>query len=130
MHPTIHFQSRLFDLSQEPANPINPIAGVSVLDWLRARLPADMAMSGSEAEDWGWYCTVNWQGRSYLIGASAHEDADGNHEWIVQIEKHRSLKERLLGRAKLDTADPCFLALHGLIAQEPAFTQLSVEPGA
>jgi hypothetical protein len=97
MHPVIHFQSRLFDVSGEPENSINPIPGSSLLEWLRSRALSDLAMSAPVAEDWGWYSHLDWQGRSYMVGACAHENPDGNHEWILQIEKSRPFKERTFG---------------------------------
>ena len=126
----IHFQSKLFDTSLEPDNPINPIRGSSLLDWLRDQLPADLAMSSPDTEDWGWYSHVDWHGRTYMIGSCAHESPDGNHEWVLQIEKSRSLKERVLGQAKVSTDDPCFAWLKDLITQEPSFTDVSIEHGS
>ena len=126
MHPVIHFQSRIFDLSVEPENPINPIPGSSLLDWLRERIPA---MSAPSPEDWGWYAYLEEDGRNYLIGSCAHESSDGNHEWVLQIDKQRSLTEKLLGRGKMTSADPCFFLLHSLILQESGFTDVSVESG-
>ena len=127
LHPVIHFQSRLFDVSAEPENPINPIRGASLLDWLRTRVPG---LSEPDAEDWGWYSHLVWQGRTYLVGASAEESDDGNHAWALQIDKHRTFKERLFGQGKMTADDPCLALLHGLIAREPAFTDVSVEHGA
>ena len=127
MHPVIRFQSRLFNLAAEPKNPINPIHGWSLLEWLRTRVPTGLEMSAPDAEDWGWYAGANWQGRSYMIGACANESDDGNHEWVVQIEKSRSMKERLLGRAAMSADDPCFLLVWNLIEEEPAFTDVAVE---
>jgi hypothetical protein len=129
MHPVIRFQSRLFDVSREPEHPINPIRGTSLLEWLRARVPANLAMSAPEAEDWGWYSHVDWQGRTYMVGSCAHESPDGNHEWVLQIDKARSIKERLLGQGRVSSDDPCVQFLHDLILQEPAFTDVSVERG-
>lgn len=127
MHPVIHFQSSLFDTSLEPENPINPIKGWSLLEWFRAHTPTELAMSAPDSEDWGWYSHVDWHGRTYMVGACAHEGPDGNHEWIVQIDKLRSLKEKLFGQAKMKPDDPCFLYFKELIAQEPAFTDVSTE---
>ena len=129
MHPVIHFHSTLFDLSREAVNPINPIRGASLLEWLRQRVPASLEMSSAEPEDWGWFSSVDWQGRLYMVGVCAHESPDGNHEWVVQFDKSRSFKERLLGRAKLSDDDPCVLFFRDLIAQEPAFVDVSVESG-
>lgn len=130
MHPVIHFRSRLFDTSLEPDNPINPIRGRSVLEWFRARVAQDLSMSAPDAEDWGWYSHVDWQGRTYMVGACANEHPDGNHEWIVQFDKSRSLKERVLGRAGMTADDPCLLYFKGLLANEPAFTNLFLEQDA
>jgi hypothetical protein len=129
MHPVIHFRSRLFDVSSESENPINPIRGASLLEWLRSRVRSDLSMTATESEDWGWYTNVDWQGRSYLVGAAVHESSDGNHEWVLQIDKVRSLKERLLGQAKFTVDDPCFAYFKAIVSDEPAFTDLSVELG-
>lgn len=130
MHPVIRFRSRLFDLSKEPPNPINPIPGASLLEWLRARVPASLSMSEPAAEDWGWYSDVQLEGRSYLIGSSADESEDGNHEWALQIEKTRSLREKMLGQAKMSGDDACLALIQHLLQQEQAFTDVSVELGS
>ena len=129
MHPVIHFKSSRFDVSSEPENPINPIRGVSLLQWLLERLPKDLGMSEPDAEDWGWYSYVTWQGRQYLVGACVHESPDGNHEWVLQIDKNRGFIERLMGRARLTADDYVFSLIMGLISNEPAFTEVSVESG-
>jgi hypothetical protein len=123
MHPVIHFQSRIFNLDAEPEN---PIPGASLLDWLGRHIPG---MSAPAPEDWGWYSHVELDGRRYLIGACAHASPDGNHEWVLQIDKVRSFKEKLFGQARMTTRDPCFSSMHGLIQQEPGFTAISVESG-
>jgi len=125
MNPVIHFNSRQFDLTLEHENPINPIRGSSLLDWLRERVPSSLEMTETEAEDWGWYSSVNWEGRNYLVGSSAHENVDGNHEWVLQIDKKRSDKEILLGQAKMTTNDPCFTFFKKLIEIEPSFTEVT-----
>ena len=129
MRSVILFQSRLFDVSQEPENPNNQIFGKSLLEWLRDRVRGDLTMTAPDSEDWGWYSDVNWHGRSYMIGSNANESLDGNNEWVLQVVKSRTIKERLLGQAKMSADDPCFSYFHGLIEQEPAFTDISVERG-
>lgn len=129
MHPVLHFNSRLFDLATERENPINPIPGVSLLEWLRANLPPPLDLSEPDAEDWGWYSHLDFAGRTYLVGACAHEDASGagNHEWVLQVDKLRSWREKLLGRETMAADDPCFAMLHARILKEPAFTDVSIE---
>jgi hypothetical protein len=80
------------------------------------------------AEDWGWYCSVQWQGRVYMLGSSASEDAGEGREWILQIEKQRSLTEKLLGRERMTKDDACAEYFQRLLESEPSFTQLSVDP--
>jgi hypothetical protein len=127
MEPAIHFHTRLFDVSLEPENPINPIRGHSLLEWLRERVPAQLDMTDPDAEDWGWYAHVNWEGRTYMVGAAANESEDGNHEWVLSLTKHRSLKERVLGKARMLGDDPCLVFFRRLIAGEPDFQQVSVQ---
>lgn len=127
MEPAIHFHTRLFDVSLEPENPINPIRGHSLLEWLRERVPAQLDMTDPDAEDWGWYAHVNWEGRTYMVGAAANESDDGNHEWVLSLTKHRSLKERVLGKARMLGDDPCLVFFRTLIAGEPDFQQVSVQ---
>jgi len=127
MHAAIHFRSSLFDVSREPENPINPIKGSSLLDWLRECVPTNLAMTDKDAEDWGWYCDVTWEGRDYLVGSCAQERDDGNHEWILQIDKLRSFKEKLFGFSKMTADDACFLFFKRLIENEQSFTEVTIK---
>ena len=127
MGVVIRLNSSVFDLASEPMNPINPIPGMSILTWLRSRVPTEFRMSEPDAEDWGWYSTVHCNGRGYLIGASATEESDGNHEWAVQIDAQRSLKEKVLGRGKMSPDDSCALAIEQLLRSQAEFTNVQVE---
>ena len=129
MARVIRFTTSRFDVSTERANPINPIAGESLLLWLRDRTAGKLAVSAPDAEDWGWYSFVDWEGRQYLLGASASEEEEaGEREWILQIEKQRSLKEKLLGQEKMLKEDPCAGFFQDLLEKEPAFRGVSVDP--
>jgi hypothetical protein len=127
MHFIIRFESTKFDLSREKENPINPIHGTSLLLWLRDKLAGQLQIPEPEAEDWGWYCYIIWSGRRYMLGSSAGQSADGNHEWILQVAKHRSFIETVLGKEKMQINDPCLQYFHGVIRNEPAFSNVSVE---
>ena len=124
----IRFNTRMFDISKERPNPINPIPGESLLLWLRERARADVTLSAPDAEDWGWYCSVAWKGRSYMLGSSASDDDDDDREWILQIEKHRTVTEKLLGRAKMEKDDECAKYFERLLEGEPNFRGVSVDP--
>lgn len=68
----ITFKSARFDVSAESPNPNNPIAGESLLQWLREELRKHhFEVTEPDHEDWGWYVTVRTPDASYMIGASA-----------------------------------------------------------
>ena len=46
----------------------------------------------------------------------------------MQVEKHRSFKEKLLGREKMVKEDQCAQFFQDLLEQEPSFKGLSVDP--
>jgi hypothetical protein len=62
-----------------------------------------------------------------MLGASASDEEDGQREWILQIVKHRTLKERLLGKEKMTARDECAVYLRQLLESEDAFTGVSVD---
>lgn len=117
----IEFKTAKFDPSKEPPNRINPIAGQSVLVWLReTALPS---ATEPDYEDWGWYMEVELGGTSYLIGSICYEPAEGvigpERDWLVQIHKSRSLLNRLLGKNKLEAGDPLVQKIITTLCSEP-----------
>lgn len=98
MPSLIQFDTSKFDFAGEPPNPINPIPGASVLHWLREKLGTEFQVGEPAPEDWGWYCDVTRDGVVYLLGASAEPNDDGSFHVMLQVEPHRSLKDKLLGR--------------------------------
>src|SRR5688500_11183553 len=108
----VTFTSSQFDVAAETPNPINPIAGESVLKWLRERLLGDgYEITEPEPEDWGWFIYVNRGEVTYLIGASSDVDESDPREWIIQIHRQRSLKDKLLGQNKLVEGDALSLRI-------------------
>ena len=71
MNEAIHFKTSLFDVSKEKENPINPVYGLSLLEWLRAELANELVITEPDAEDWGWYSQLEYEGNIYLIGSCA-----------------------------------------------------------
>jgi len=128
MTHVISFKTARFDVSKETPNPINPIAGQSVLNWLREELSkAQYQVTEPATEDWGWYIDVQGDGASYLVGASADaEDASPDVEWVVQVHKHRTVKDKLLGRNKMTADDPLAALVERLLRADPAIDQVSV----
>jgi hypothetical protein len=126
MAVVIALTTTLFDVTKERANPINPIAGESLLLWLRQKLGPGRNLTPPEPEDWGWYAMLDWNGRQYLIGASSDEPEGGEREWILQIDKQRSVSEKLLGREKMGGDDPCARFIRQLIESEPGFSVVRI----
>ncbi|HEX9944036.1 MAG TPA: hypothetical protein VGG03_18650 [Thermoanaerobaculia bacterium] len=129
----ITFRSEKFDVSAEDPNPINPIAGQSLLLWLRGRLhDAGYEADEPATEDWGWYIELAVFDSSYLVGASGfpeEEREDASVEWHIQIHKLRSLLDKLTGRNKLTSEDPLSRIIEGLVRNEPEFTEVEVYRG-
>lgn len=129
MARVLRFYTAAFDVTKEWSNPVNPIPGESLLLWLIEQAKGAVQISAPASEDWGWYSYAEWKGRKYLLGASASiEEEDGQREWILQIDKHRTVKEKLLGRAKMSQDDECAQYFQGHLEREAGFRGLSVDP--
>lgn len=71
----ISFATDAFDPSTEPENPINPIAGHSVLAWLRSgTFAGTFQTSEPDYEDWGWYIEVTGTESPYTVGSICYEN--------------------------------------------------------
>ena len=131
MHYIITFKTAKFDVSKEKENPINPIYGYSLLDWLRKKVIGKVQITEPDAEDWGWYSYLSWNGRDYLIGASVHyekgEDPNSELEWVFQVDNQRSLIERIMGKEKMSKDDPCLLFFKSIFEVDPDFKEIEVE---
>jgi hypothetical protein len=125
----IAFRTARFDVSKESPNPINPIAGESVLNWLRPALAgAEYRSTEPGTEDWGWYMDVEGPGGAYLVGASAEADSTTTDvEWVVQVHRARSMKDKLLGRNKLAAGDPLCSLIERLVRADTEMELLSVD---
>lgn len=129
MAHVVTFRSSKFDTATETPNPINPIAGQSVLGWLCAQLRnSPYQTTTPEAEDWGWYVDVSGAGASYLVGASADPDESGaSIDWTVQIEKHRSLRDKITGANKMAADDALSALVEQILRSDPAITDVERE---
>lgn len=110
MRYLISFKTSKFDPSQEPPNEANPYAGHSVLEWLREKLLSDgYECTIPDYEDWGWYMDIENAEHKYMIGATCYweegDPVDQELEWLIQINKIRSLSDKLFGRNKMLTND-------------------------
>jgi hypothetical protein len=128
----ITFTTARFDPASEPANPINPIAGQLVLAWLQEGLTkAGYRTTEPDTEDWGWYIDVADAQGSYLVGASGDGGGAGTDvEWVIQIHRHRSMMDRVLGRNRLVTDDPLLACIEAIVRTEPSVSNVIVDRDA
>jgi hypothetical protein len=62
------------------------------------------------------------------LGESASdEEENGQREWVLQIVKHRSLKEKLTGKEKLTPTDEFVQLLLSTRRAEPSFVGIYVD---
>jgi hypothetical protein len=127
MSAVIRFNTKRFDVARERPNPINPIFGESLLQWLKTALAPRYELSEPEPEDWGWYSHLDWNAQKVMLGASASEEANGQREWLLQVVAKRTLKDRLFGRGKVTQDHPLVEHLVRVLSQEPSFTEVTVE---
>jgi len=127
MHHSISFVTEKFDVTKEDENSINPIYGQSLLLWLKEQVAETVQLEKPDTEDWGWYTTIDWKGRPYILGASAMESDQNGYEWIFQVEKNRTIKEKLFGREKMGKDDECLLFFKSVLNAEPEFKGVAVE---
>lgn len=120
----VTFKTSKFDVSCEKENPINPICGQSLLCWLKEVASSGLDFQPPEAEDWGWYSNVDWEGQKYLIGASAEPESGESVEWTLQINKERSFVDSILGRNKMSEDDECFSYFASIIQSESDFNDV------
>ncbi len=123
MTVVISFQTGLFDTAAEPENPFNPIAGRSGLVWLQGKLDAvGYTSTEPDAEDWGWYIDVTGADASYMVGAIAFTDEQPDKpselEWLFQVDKSRSVAEKLFGKNKIGQDDALVQAIFTCLNHE------------
>src|SRR5690349_18400205 len=117
------FQTDRFNLSRPKEYFINECCyGDDLAAWLRGKL-AEMSIEATEPaqEDWGWYIDLRHNGNAYFVGIGGNKDeTSGNMgEWRLMIEKHRSLKEKLLGKNRIARNEQIITILQGMIENEP-----------
>jgi hypothetical protein len=125
----ITFRTAKFDIKKETPNPINPIAGESVLQWLRDKLKSQGYEADPPAtEDWGWYMGVNGTGGLYLVGASAEADQpDPEIDWAIQIHRHRSFKDKITGANRMTEDDPLSALIESTLRAEAGINGIEVD---
>lgn len=120
----ISFNSNIFDLDNEKENSINPIKGISVGEWLNPILEGKgISVTDIDEEDWGWYSIATFNSEKYLIGYTAipNQISDKDAEIIIQVNKERSLIEKVFGKNKLSENDSVINVISGIIKNTAEF---------
>lgn len=131
MHYIVTFETNLFDLNSEKENPINPIHGLSVGEWIVPLLKdREVNSSPIEPEDWGWFLNAEYKRHRYMLGFIALEsENDGeNLEVIIHVDKKRTLLERILMKNKMQKNDELLNIVEVLSSQIPNVSKLETLP--
>jgi hypothetical protein len=70
---------------------------------------------------------VEWDGRAYMLGSSASPEDGGDYEWVLQVVKTRSFKEKLFGRERMSADDACANFFQDLLEKEPSFEGVTAD---
>jgi hypothetical protein len=127
MHYVIRFETSKFDVSQEDANREHPVWGRSLLLWLKERLSGQYQFGEPDRKDSGWFTTIEWQGRTYRLCASAMESATEGYEWVLQVVKERSLREKLSGTEPMTRNDECLQFFKSVFESDSEFKHIAIE---
>ena len=127
MHYIIRFETSKFDVAQEEHQQADSVWGQSLLLWLKDRLSGQFQLEDPGRQDWGWFTTIEWQGRTYQLCASAMEAATDGYEWVFQVAKERSLREKLSGREQMTRNDEGLLFFKSLFESDPEFKYIAIE---
>lgn len=132
MAHVISFKTGKFDPSKEKANPIKPIAGLGVLEWIRAALKdTPYTATIPDAVDTGWSMDVMRDKASYMVNASGRPEAGSAEvKWTVQIHSHRSFLDKLRGRNHMPTNDALAAIILTLIRKDDAIKDVHTEMNA
>ena len=126
---TITFESKRFDLSKEKENPIKPVRGISIGEWLAPVLTADgVEVTEIDAKDSGWDLYATLADRRYLVGfvGLPATDDDEAPELIISIDKQRSFIEQLSLKGKMDADDPLLVKICGIVEDQTDFSDVEV----
>lgn len=132
MAHVISFKTAKFDPSKEKANPIKPIAGLGVLEWIRAALKVTAyTATMPDAGDAGWYMDVRRDKASYKVKVSGRPEAGSAEvKWTVQIHSHRSFLDKLRGRNHMPTDDALAAIILTLIRKDDAIKAVHTKMNA
>jgi hypothetical protein len=120
----ITFETDRFNLSDVQEHFINPCCfGEDLATWLKGQLEKhSYAVDVPGQEDWGWYLDVESEESRYLLainGNSNEKEENVNMgEWMVFVQKRRSLMETLTKKGKITDDDPLVLCIKSILSAQ------------
>jgi hypothetical protein len=119
----VSFRTGLFENKEPKPHFINARCfGEDLIAWLLQRLQG-LSLGEPIQEDYGW---GSWVENNYWISAGVRDDSIGidNPEWLVCIDFKPGLKTRLFGKTDPSLHLRICKALHAVLHQEPAITDI------
>jgi hypothetical protein len=129
----ILFRSSRFNLSKVGEHFINPCCfGEDLAAWLRPKLAEkNIETARPYQEDWGWELPVMHGSHSYYLCMSGNADDSGVNsdegEWLIIVEKRRSIWQHLTSRGKIATSDALVGLIEQILSNEPTIRNVHRE---
>ena len=107
------------DSADDLAENVNGIGGKTLITALSDHLKA----SGDQVEevfdeDFGWCFYATHRGSRYFITTSIEPDETDSFYGVVGVQKQRGMLEKLLGKNKMESADPVKSKLHAFLDKD------------
>lgn len=130
------FKTARFNLSEVKLHFINPCCfGEDAAAWMKQKLmerSVTVQAGDPGQEDWGWYIRAEYSNGKYLLGFGGNLDEaaqiPNTGEWRIIVNKRRSIKDCLTGKAKIQYDDPMLLLVEEILRGEPDFTGVNRDP--
>ena len=115
---SIHFETNQFNTTEIGEHFINDCCfGEDLMQWVKERKdPIGFHVQYDGQEDWGWYIACEFNSRRYTLGFGYIPD---DITCYIFVEKHRTLKEKLFGKAKIAENDPLLIAIFEYLKTSP-----------
>ena len=120
----ITFETDLFNLSEEQEHFINPCCfGEDLAVWLKGHLEKrSYVVDEPGQEDWGWYLELESEEQRYFLAVNGNASEDEENvnmgEWMVFVQKRRSLMETLTKKGKIAMDDSLVACIKSILSAE------------
>lgn len=120
----VQFKSAAFNTTLVQPHFFNDFCfGEDLAQWLRPRLQAlGYEVTPPGQEDWGWYLESTRDGVTHILNIGCIAE-DAGPVWRIDVERCRSLPDRLFGR-KREIVPGLAWALHNVLAAASEITEI------